>query len=282
MDGEAPKKIGKGLEEIGIDPGVSHEAITGDSFCRLEELAPKCKEYNRQIQKFQRQIDISTRAINPSLYDETGKVIKGSKGKFKYSKHCLYLKRKLRMLYAKKRDYTKCMHNQLANIIIKKADCIKIEDMDFKRLAKRSKNLERQDKPSVIDGKEVYKYKKKKRFGKSVNDRSPGLFIKTLEEKANRYNVKFEKIDTTKIKASQYEHDKDDFVKHKLSERTKIIDKNLVQRDLYSAYIIKNVEDLENINKSKCKKDFKKFIKNQEQEFKRIKNLNIKNKNFGI
>ena len=146
------------------------------------------------IQKLQRQIDISTRATNPSLYDETGKVIKGSKGKFKYSKHCKYLKRKLRMLYAKKRDYTKCMHNQLANKIIEKADCIKIEDMDFKRLAKRSKKTERSDNPSIVNGKEVYKFKKKKRFGKSITDRSPGLFIKTLEEKANRYNVKFKKI----------------------------------------------------------------------------------------
>ena len=282
LEGEAPRKIDKGLEEIGIDPGVSHEAITGDTFCRLEELAPRCKEYNRQIQKLQRQIDISTRATNLNLYNSDGTIKKGSKGKFKFSKHCLYLKRKLRMLYAKKRDYTKCMHNQLANKIIEKADCIKIEKMDFNKLAKRSKNTERQDNPSAIDGKEVYKYKKKKRFGKSVSDRSPGLFVKTLEQKANRYNVKFEKIETSKVKASQYEHDKDDFVKHKLSERTKTVGKKLVQRDLYSAYIIKNVEDLENINKSKCKKDFKKFIKNQEQEFKRIRKLGIKNKNFGI
>ena len=174
------------------------------------------------------------------------------------------------------------MHNFLSNRIIEKADCIKIEKMDFNRLAKRSKNTERQDNPSVINGKEVYKYKKKKRFGKSVNDRSPGLFVKTLKEKANRYNVKFEKIETSKVKASQYEHDKDDFVKHKLSEKTKIVSKKLVQRDLYSAFIIKNVEDLENINKSKCSKDFKKFIKNQDVEFKRIKKLGIKNKNFGI
>ena len=282
LDGEAPRKIDKGLEEIGIDPGVSHEAVTGDTFCLLEELAPRCKEYNKQIQKLQRQIDISIRNTNPNLYNENGTVKKGSKGKFKFSKHCLYLKRKLRMLYTKKSDYTKCMHNQLANKIVEKADCIKIEKMNFNKLAKRSKRTERSEKPSIINDKEVYKYKKKKRFGKSISDRSPGLFITTLGQKANRYNVKFEKIETSKVKASQYEHDKDTHVKHKLSERTKIIDKNLVQRDLYSAFIIKNVEDLENINKSKCKKDFKKFIKNQEQEFKRIEKLGIKNKNFGI
>ena len=55
-----------------------------------------------------------------------------------------------------------------------------------------------------------------------------------------------------------------------------------MQRDLYSAYIIKNVEDLNKINKTKCKENFKVFLNNQEQEFKRIKDLNIKNKNFGI
>ncbi len=282
LDGEAPRKIDKGLEEVGVDPGISHEAATGDTFCLLEELAPRCKIYDKEIQKLQRQINVSTRATNPKLYNEDGTVKKGSKGKFVYSKHCKYLKRRLRMLYSKKKEYTKCMHGNLTNRIIERADSIKIENMNFNDLAKRSKKTERSDKITNINGKEVKKFKKKKRYGKSINDRSPGLFMTILEQKANRYNVTFEKIDTTKVKASQYEHDKDTYVKHKLSERTKIIDKSLVQRDLYSAYIIKNVEDLNKINKSKCKKDFKKFIKNQEQEFKRIKDLNIKNKNFGI
>ena len=282
LDGEAPRKIDKGLEEVGIDPGISHEAVTGDTFCLLEELAPRCKIYDEEIQKLQRQIDISTRATNPSLYNKDGTVKKGSKGKFVYSKHCKYLKRRLRMLYSKKKEYTKCIHGNLTNRIIEKSDSIKIEDMNWQSLAKRSKKTERNDKVSIINGKEVKKFKKKKRYGKSINDRSPGLFMTILEQKANRYNVTFEKIDTTKVKASQYEHDKDTYVKHKLSERTKIINENLVQRDLYSAYIIKNVEDLDKINRNKCKENFKVFLNNQEQEFKKIKDLNIKNKNFGI
>ena len=282
LDGEAPRKIDKGLDEVGVDPGISHEAVTGDTFCMLEELAPRCKMYDEEIQKLQRQIDMSTRATNPDLYNEDGTVKKGSKGKFVYSKHCKYLKRRLRMLYNKKKEYTKCMHGNLTNRIIERADSIKIENMNFNNLAKRSKKTERSDNVSIINGKEVKKFKKKKRYGKSINDRSPGLFVTMLEQKANRYNVTFEKIDTTKVKASQYEHDKDKFVKHKLSERTKTIDDNLVQRDLYSAYIIKNVKDLEKINKTKCKENFKVFLNNQEQEFKKIKDLNIKNKNFGI
>ncbi len=282
LDGEAPRKIDKGLEEVGVDPGISHEAVTGDTFCLLEELAPRCKVYDKEIQKLQRQIDMSTRATNPDLYNKDGTVKKGSKGKFVYSKHCKYLKRRLRMLYKKKSDYIKCMHGNLTNRIIEKSDSIKIEDMNFNNLAKRSKKTERSDKVFIINGKEIKKFKKKKRYGKSINDRSPGLFVTMLEEKANRYGVTFEKVDTTKVKASQYEHDKDTYVKYKLSERTKIIDENLVQRDLYSAYIIKNVEDLNKINKTKCKENFKVFLNNQEQEFKRIKDLNIKNKNFGI
>ncbi len=218
---------------------------------------------------------------NPSLYDEIGKVKKGSKSKFVKSKHYKYLDRKRRVLYRKKKTYTLCKHNESLNKIIKDSNVIKIEDMIFQRLAKRSKNLERQDKPSIINGKEVYKFKKKKRFGKSINDRSPGLYKKRLEEKCKQYEVNLEILDTTKVKASQYEHDKDKYIKHKLSERTKLINNNIVQRDLYSAFLIKNTINNQ-IDKNKCDKEFKRFLKNQDLEVKRLKSSNFKNKNFGM
>ena len=233
------------------------------------------------MQVLQKRIDKSLRDKNPQLFNEDGTVKKNSKGKFKKSKHCKQLNRKLRVLYRKKSAYTLCKHNEILNGLVKQSKIIKTEDMNFKSLAKRSKTTERSDTPTLINGKEVYKYKKKKRFGKSINDRSPGLFLKRLKEKCIQYNIKLELIDTTKVKASQYEHDKDKFIKHKLSERTKIINGSTVQRDLYSAFLIKNTNN-DIINKDKCNKEFKQFLKNQEREIKRLKNNNFKNPNFGM
>ena len=281
LDGQAPLKFDKDKLETGIDLGVSTVAAVNKTACTFEELAPKCKEYNKKINTIQKNIDKSLHTTNPDLYNEDGTIKKGSKGKFVKSKHCKYLDRKRRVLYRKKKAYTLCKHNESLNKIIKDSNVIKIEDMNFQRLAKRSKNTQRQDKPSIIEGKEVYKYKKKKRFGKSISDRSPGLYQKRLEEKCKQYEVELEILDTTKVKASQYEHDKDLYIKHKLSERTKLINNNIVQRDLYSAFLIKNTSNNQ-IDKDKCKKEFKLFLKNQDLEVKRLKSNNFKNKNFGM
>ena len=278
------KRLTIGKCEGGIDPGVSTVAVATDDTCILEELAPKCKDYNRQIAHLQKLLDISIRSTNPSAYNADGTIKKGTK--LIYSKHAKYLKRKIRVLYRKKSNYTDCMHRNLANRIIRKCNSIKIETMDFKALAKRSKNLERSEKESnIIDsnGNKVHKYKKRKRFGKSINDRSPGLFVKILNDKCNLYKVKFKEINTIKVKASQYNHKTNTYEKHKLSERTKLIGEDVVQRDLYSAFLIKNVNnDLETINQTKCKKEFKQYLKNQNKEIARIKEAGIKNKNFGF
>lgn len=285
LDKPQQKRIKSGNCEGGIDPGVSTVAVATDDACLLEELAPKCKEYNRQIAHLQKLLDISIRSTNPSAYNADGTVKKGIK--LIYSKHAKYLKRKIRVLYRKKSNYTECLHRNLANKIISNCNSIKIEDMDYKRLAKRSKNLERSENLSTIKTKsgekQIHKYKKRKRFGKSISDRSPGLFVKILTDKCNLYEVKLSTIKTNSVKASKYNHKTNKYEDHKLSERTKIIGKDLVQRDLYSAFLIKNVnDDLETVNRTKCKKEFKKYLENQNKEIARIKDAGIKNKNFGF
>ena len=46
---------------MGIDEGPSTVAAVSEDLAILEELAPKCKDYNKQIARLQRQIDASTR-----------------------------------------------------------------------------------------------------------------------------------------------------------------------------------------------------------------------------
>jgi hypothetical protein len=281
LEAAAPKKLIPGKCETGIDLGVSTVAAVNKQKCTFEELAPKCKEYDLKIQRLQRLIDISTRATNPNLYKDDETVKKDSKGKFKYTKHCKYLKRKLRVLYRKKREYTLCLHNQMINHLIKQTKTFKVEDMDFKALAKRSKNTERSDKPSEINNKTVYKYKKKKRFGKSINDRSPGQFKKRLIEKCKQYNLKINFLESKSFKFSQYNHDNDTYIKLPLSARKKVVNNCTVQRDLYSAYLISNVEN-NKINRNKCTENFNNFLINQDKEIARRRDAGLKNPNFGM
>ena len=118
----------------------------------------------------------------------------------------------------------------------------------YKSLQKKAKKTERQEKASDIarkDGttKKVYKYKRKKRFGKSLNSRSPALFLSLLEHKALALGGSFEKVKTRSYKASQYDHTTGRYVKIPLSQRGKVVGGHEVQRDLYSAFLIRNSND---------------------------------------
>ena len=141
--------------------------------------------------------------------------------------------------------------------------------MNFKALQRKAKTpIEKQEKKTIIvskDGtkKEIKKYKKKKRYGKSLNNHAPSSLMKTMETKLSYLGKTLNKVNTKKYKASQYHHDSDTYIKSSLKERFKIIEGKKVQRDLYSAYLIKNKLDNETIDRDKCKKDFKKFVKIQ-------------------
>ncbi|TZE80643.1 hypothetical protein [Calorimonas adulescens] len=90
------------------------------------------------------------------------------------------------------------------------------------------------------------------------------------------FGKKLIKIDKTKIKASQYNHIDDDYNKKQLSERwNELIYKGKkikVQRDLYSAFLLQNVES-EKIDRDKCIERFDNFLRLHDKEIERLKNL---------
>ena len=192
---------------------------------------PQCVDYNKEITKLQRQIDVSTRKTNPDKFNEDGTCRKRSEWKEKhwtFSKNCLRKKAKLRELYRRKSAYAKCRHENLLNRMILSASSFVNEPMEFSALAKRSKKTERQDKLSEVKKKDgsvkmVRKYKRKKRFGKSVNDRSPALFQTRLKQKCAQYGLAYMETDKWKYRASQYDHDLDAYIKVELSRRFKTV-----------------------------------------------------------
>lgn len=243
LKGDAPAKFKAGSNIHGIDPGVSTMAHVSESSVGFHELAPRCRDYNRQIAREQRLIDRQMRQANPDNYKKDGTVRPGKKH-WITTKGCRRRKQKLKALYRKKSDYTFCSHNKIINQILKEGRYFLVESMDYAALAKRSsKPAERQDKASAVhkkDGtvKQVRKFRKKKRFGKSVSDRSPSLFLRRLKIKAELYGGSYSEINTRAMKASQFDHTTGEYKKIPLSQRTKEIGGHRVLRDLYSAFLI--------------------------------------------
>ena len=274
LDGPAPKKIAdpKGLD-MGIDPGVSTMASVTDESAHLMELAPKAGEYEKEIRAVQTRIERSERALNPDNFNKDGTRKKG-RHKWKRSRRCLRMKRKLRVLNRKKTAYTDTSHHTLANILIKECGggAILCERMDYGALAKRGKKRERQDKESVITKKngekaKVRKYKRKKRYGRSILSRSPSKFLDILSKKAEQYGGKFLRVAKASFKASQYDHVEDACKKIPLSQRFKTVGGNEVQRDLYSAFLILNATiGLDKPDRDKCLYGFGKFLENQDRK----------------
>jgi len=269
LGGPAPVKHLMGKGTTGIDPGMSTMCAVSDNSISFDELAPRCREYDRKIIRLQEKLERSRRDNNPDNYNKDGTP---KKGKHKWTNTKAYKKtqRQLRTQYRRKSDYTGCMHNRLANEYIAESDTFLVEEIDYRALARRSRRpAERQDKATKIkhkDGtvKEVRKFKKKRRFGKSVNDRSPGLFIRTLAGKVLKLGGTFGFVDTKKLKASQYRHDTGTCEKTQLSQRCKMIAGEKVYRDPYSAFIIKHcLPDRASPDRDAMVKDFKNFLEKQ-------------------
>lgn len=267
--GDAPNKRNslRIFKEVqGMDLGVSTVAVVSDSNVILEELAPKSVEYEKRIKELQRKIDRSKRITNPNNYNTDGTIKKGRR-KWFYSKNCLRKIRLLTVLIRKKAMSIEHAHYILANKILNNGIYIYTEAMNFNGLQRRSKRKsERQTKATTVttkDGtkKTIKKFKRKKRFGHSLANRSPAKFSAILERKAKALGGFLQKVNTKSFKASQYRHDTDTYEKIPLSQRSKVIYGHKVQRDLYSAFLIRNTtSDLKTPNKDRCKAQFPSFV----------------------
>ena len=285
LEGTPPKKhkLGRGL--CGVDQGTSTLAFYNEQESDFVVLADGVKPYNKEIKKWATTFERRRRLNNPECYNTDGTIKKGAK--FKYTKGCQKALMRLKNAYRVKSVYVKQQHNILANRILKSCDTLIKEPMNFKALQRRSKKTEKQDKVSTITKKDgtsiqVQKYKKKKRFGKSLQNRSPGLFNQILENKFKQYEGTIIEVESKTYKASQYNHTTELPTKSKLSERTKYIDKHLVQRDLYSAFLLCCMKDTKHIDFEMCKELFEDFLTKQEEVVNRMKQIGDSTKNFGI
>ena len=279
LDGDAPLNPKRESTEAsaGLDPGVSTVAAVTDNQCVLRELAPRTKTYNRKLQKVSAAVERSLRLANPKNYNPDGTIKKG-KHKWVITKTCRRRKRLLKSLFRQKAAYIETEHGKLAADLVEEANVFIIEEMDFAALQKRSqKPAERSDHTSQIKTssgatKAIRKFRKKKRFGSSLRDRTPAKFLSILERKCIARGGGVIRVDTRSFKASQYNHDTDTYTKTPLSQRMKEVAGHIVQRDLYSAFLLYcSNQNGTHPDRDMCLYTFDSFLKKQEACINKIK-----------
>lgn len=209
-------------------------------------------------------MDRSKRAMNPDNYNEDGIIKKQGSKKIIWNKSNHYIKyqNRLKELYRKQKDIRKYQHECLANHIISLGDTIYVETMNFSGLAKRAKKTEKNSKG---------RFKRKKRFGKSIANRAPSMLLEIINRKLSYHDKQLIKIDTWHVKASQFNHFDETYKKKKLSQRWNNFNGIKIQRDLYSAFLIMNTaNDLKSFDMDKCNKRFENFYQLHNKEVKRL------------
>ena len=285
LEGDAPKKlkvVGNDDNLAGLDLGTSTAATVSGSMVTLKELAPKCHEFNRKIRSILRHMELSKRESNPNKYKPDGTIDKSNKDRWVFSKTYLKLRNRLKSLYRQKSEYTDQSHRHYINRLIADSVNFITEEMNFSALQKRSKKkAERSDRDSVVvkkDGSEksVHKFKRKKRYGSSMNNRSPARFLVLLEHKAKLYGGTVCKVDTWNFRASQYDHVTDTNTKVTINDRFKDIGGHTVQRDLYSGFLLKNSNgELNHPDRKKCIYGFDGFLELHDELVNRMKSDGI-------
>ena len=263
---EKKRKLGVG--RVGIDIGTQTIAISSETSVQLRELAPGVNDNYKKKLRLQRQMDRSKRSTNPENYNPDGTIRKPPKGermRWNFSKRYKKLAGKVRELERKNAAIRKYEHTCLANEILSLGDEIYVEKMSFAGLQRRAKETKKDAKG---------RYKKKKRFGKSLANNAPATLVQILKTKAALTGQLAEEVNTTAFRASQFDHTSGQYRKPLLSERWKTLSGGeRVQRDMYSAFLLMNSDsDKKQSDAGLCNLTFENFKRLHDAEVTRIQN----------
>ena len=251
LEGKPPVKHPVCHGTAGLDIGISTAAIVTKDSCKLVVLGSDAKDRSAQIRRIQRAMDRSRRATNPDNYLPDGTVRKGAR-KWVRSKHYRKLQFRKKTLERRHVDAVNASHHRLANEIASKADIAYVEKMSFHGLARKSKSAMK---------KADDRFRSRKRFGMSISNHSPAAFLTILGNRLASGGGELIKINTVSFRASQYNHVTDDYVRKKLSCRGSFVGSHYIQRDLYSAFLLKNSNDTGTAaDRQKCIDTFPMFL----------------------
>ena len=241
---------------VGLDLGTSTYAASAENGRYVEQrnLGERNNhstlEQERKQRRVQRAMDRSRRASNPSCYDVDGTVRKGRK-RWVRSKRYLRLASMYHELCRKNAENRKYANNETANRLRSHGNVLVTENVSVASWAKKAK-------PVVIVNEEngSRRHKRRKRYGKSVQNRCPGGFLATCKRKFDSWcyvNLMF--------RASQYDHMTGKYEKKPLGQRThRFPDGRGSPRDLYSAFLLEHADaGCHSPDREACETDFDAF-----------------------
>lgn len=113
-------------------------------------------------------------------------------------------------------------------------------------------------------------------MAKSLGNKAPSKLLNMIDDKLKYFGKELIKVNTREVKASQYNHLNGQYKKKKLSQRWNDLEGHKIQRDLYSAYLIQNINgDLCSINQESCTHNFMKFLALHDKEIERLNNIEL-------
>ena len=262
LNGASPSKVKtKSNGRVGIDIGTSTIALVSDNKVSISELSKDIKTYNKELRRIDRKIERSKRTLNPNNYNDD-KTLKKGKHKWIISNKCKRLFHKRSYIYQTIINKRKYSYELLSNEILSLGNKIILEDMNYKSLQERKKETTKDSQG---------RYESKRRYGRSLLKHAPSTLISILERKAYKYDAEVIKVDRYKYRASQYNHITGEFTKHDLNERIYMIGDYEIQRDLYSAFLLKCYKTKDEIDNELCLKEFEGFKDLHDNEIKRLK-----------
>lgn len=142
LEGIPPLKRKYSSGVAGVDLGTSTIAVSSKNKLIFTELNDGINSIDKEIKRLNKKADRQRRANNPQNYNENGTIRHNSKNfkrKWIISNSNKKTYDEIKTLYQKRSNQLKQFHHLLSNEIVKCGDYIKIENMDYQALAKKSK-----------------------------------------------------------------------------------------------------------------------------------------------
>lgn len=148
--------------------------------------------------------------------------------------------------------------------------------------AKNAKKLQKRANPEDPLNKNG-KPKRKKRFGRSIQNRCPGYFQAKIQQLFESTGGTYIEVPSD-YRASQYDHTVDDYIKKKLSQRMfNLKDGTKVQRDWYSSFLLYCIDLItKTIDRQKCLATFETQLNKEHAMIEEIIRLKKRIMNSGI
>jgi putative transposase len=210
-------QLGEGI--IGLDLGPSTIAMVTPSGARLEHFCTELDMYQPETRREERHLDRQRRANNPNNYLPNGIVKPGRKGRKHWRESQRQRCTQVHLADRQRRlaTHRKNLHRRLAHQILRQGRTVLVEKVSY--------------------------YGWQRRFGRSIGRCAPGMFVSTLTSLAERAGGTVITIPTRQTKLSQT-CQCGQVKKKPLSLRVHSCKKCglQMQRDLYSAYLIRFVD----------------------------------------